>query len=888
MIRMINAIRKNDGSAVLKLLNQGMDPNKIYREGDTSRGFLSFAIETGDEQIVRLLLEKGASPDQERVLPGKKTVCPLYESLFMHPNDRISRLLIEKNADVNHIIHSDTLEAPVLTYAMIGKNAEMVRLLLEKGADPNGERVLKASDSRVSMLCDSVGEWPDPVITKLLIDHGANVNYIWHNAKTRAPVLTLAICCEQVEQVRLLLENGADPRSVRVLTDRNLQYTMLEDCTRVWPNAQIEKLVREALARPAGKASSGTGTAAPAASSAPSGATGAGQPAETLDSLLAELDSYIGLESVKKEVRTLASLIKISKKREAMGVRQPPVSLHMVFTGNPGTGKTTVARLLARILKTMGLLSTGQLVETDRSGLVAGYIGHTAEKTSKVIESALGGVLFIDEAYALYKKGSENDFGREAIDTLLKAMEDHRDNLVVVAAGYPKEMETFLDSNPGLRSRFSRRIVFEDYRPEELFEIFRRFCTERKYVMTEGAEKRIRAHLKYLYEIRTENFANAREVRNFFEKVTEQQTNRLARENSEDYFTILERDMDGLDPERLQEDGGASVQDSLQELNALVGLTGVKHEIGTLISMARLNAEREKRGLPAQEIALHMVFSGNPGTGKTTVARLLAKTYRQLGYLSKGHLVEVSRGDLVAGYLGQTAIRVQERVREALGGILFIDEAYALKNNPEDSFGQEAIDTLVKCIEDNRKNLAVIAAGYPEDMNRFLAENAGLKSRFNTFIHFDDYTPEELVRIFCAMMESNGPLTFGEEKCCLLFLQTYWEDRWQHRGSSFGNGRDVRNYFEQVLRAQSDRLAAAMGMGTVSDESLTRLELSDLIGADYLIRLQQGGSGNGGPLNPEEILPFARHQAEGIRNAVPYVTEAELQDFIREKIIGRK
>ena len=246
MIRMINAIRKNDGSAVLKLLNQGMDPNKIYREGDTSRGFLSFAIEAGDEKIVRLLLEKGASPDQERVLPGKKTVCPLYESLFMHPNDRISRLLIEKNADANHIIRSDTLEAPVLTYAMIGKNAEMVRLLLEKGADPNGERVLKASDSRVSMLCDSVGEWPDPVITKLLIDHGANVNYIGHNAKTRAPVLTLAICCEQVEQVRLLLENGADPRSVRVLTDRNLQYTMLEDCTRVWPNAQIEKLVREA------------------------------------------------------------------------------------------------------------------------------------------------------------------------------------------------------------------------------------------------------------------------------------------------------------------------------------------------------------------------------------------------------------------------------------------------------------------------------------------------------------------------------------------------------------------------------------------------------------------------------------------------------------------
>ena len=882
MIRMIQAIKKRNIDVVRRLLDQGMDPNKVYREGNTRRGFLSFAIEAGDEQIVRLLLERGANPNQDRVLPENKTVCPLYESLHMFPNDRITRLLTEAKANVNYIVRSDNLTAPVLIYAMCNQNPEMARLLLDKGADPNAERLLKKDHYRCSMLGEAIGEWPNITIARLLIERGADVNYRWGNDKVTAPLLTLAISGGKAEMARLLLDNGADPKAERVVANGNKHFTMLEDSRTTWPNPQIEKMLRDALTRPAGKPASGNG-AAPAAP-APKEDPPAAQPQEKLEDLLAELNGYIGLSSVKKEVRTLASLITISKKREAMGIAQPPVSLHMVFTGNPGTGKTTVARLLARILKSMGLLTTGQLVETDRSGLVAGYIGHTAEKTNKVIDSAMGGVLFIDEAYALYKEDSPNDFGREAIDTLLKAMEDHRDNLVVIVAGYPKEMEAFLDANPGLRSRFNRNIVFEDYSPEELFEIFRRFCAEGKYILSEGAEKRVRAHLKYLYDIRNENFANAREVRNFFEKVTEQQTNRLAEENCEDYFTILERDIDGLDPERLQEENGASVGDTLSELNALIGLAAVKHEIGTLISMARLNAERKDRGLPAQEIALHMVFSGNPGTGKTTVARLLARTYRQLGYLSRGHLVEVSRGDLVAGYQGQTAIRVQNCVKEAMGGILFIDEAYALKNDPRDTFGQEAVDALVKCIEDNRKNLVVIAAGYPEDMDRFLAENAGLRSRFNTFIHFDDYTPEELVRIFCAMMKGNGPFAFGDEKSCLLYLQAYWEYRWENRGGDFGNGREVRNYFEQVLRAQSDRLAASMAGGRVSDESLTRMELSDLICADYLLRLQQGAAA--GLPGPEGILPLSRNRAEGILNAVRYVTEAELKDYIREKVIG--
>lgn len=248
----------------------------------------------------------------------------------------------------------------------------------------------------------------------------------------------------------------------------------------------------------------------------------------TLEELLAQLDELCGLEKVKADVHSLINLVKVRKLREEAGLPVPPMSLHLVFQGNPGTGKTTVARLLARLYKAIGVLSRGQLVEVDRSGLVAGYVGQTALKTSEVVQSALGGVLFIDEAYALAPQDNPNDFGREAIEVLLKAMEDHRKDLIVIVAGYTDLMGNFIHSNPGLESRFNKYLTFEDYDGAQLLEIFHSLCRKNGYTLAPAAEELARETFQRLYETRDKNFGNAREVRNRFETAIARQADRLA------------------------------------------------------------------------------------------------------------------------------------------------------------------------------------------------------------------------------------------------------------------------------------------------------------------------------------------------------------------------
>jgi len=286
----------------------------------------------------------------------------------------------------------------------------------------------------------------------------------------------------------------------------------------------------------------------------------------TLDELLAQLDELCGLTKVKEDVKSLINLVKVRRLRQEAGLPVPPMSLHLVFMGNPGTGKTTVARLLAKIYHTVGVLSKGQLVEVDRSGLVAGFVGQTALKTQEVIDKALGGVLFIDEAYALVNQDNANDFGREAIEVLLKGMEDHREDLIVIVAGYTDLMGEFIHANPGLESRFNKYFYFEDYDGAQLAEIFRSMCKKNGYELDQESDKAAAEAFQVMYDRRDENFGNARDVRNVFEAAVARQANRVAAMEAprkEDLMTFTVSDLDLEEAEENSADLRGNVKNKL-------------------------------------------------------------------------------------------------------------------------------------------------------------------------------------------------------------------------------------------------------------------------------------------------------------------------------------
>ena len=545
----------------------------------------------------------------------------------------------------------------------------------------------------------------------------------------------------------------------------------------------------------------------------------------SLEEILGDLDSYIGMDEVKKAVREIAFTIHNNVQRAQRGLGDmSKMGIHIVLTGNPGTGKTTIARKLGEILESIGYLDSGHVVEVDRSKMVSPYQGETPKVVDRLCDKAMGGILFVDEAYTLAplsQSGERDNQGAQALEQLMKRMEDDRGKFVVIAAGYRTEMENLFRVNVGFRSRFSYFLNIEDYNPDQLYQIMGIFAKEKKYQFSPEAEELTLKMITEMYNAREKDFANGRTMRQLFDKICAKQAERLQKADistvsNEELMTIKESDIPYEAPKAVD------YTDCLAKLNGMVGLAAVKKEISNLAAFLNLQI---RRGETNTFQGKHYVFTGNPGTGKTTVARIMADVFRTLGILSRGHLVEADRSKLVAGYSGQTAIKTNQLIDSAMGGVLFIDEAYTLKSNDQDSFGSEAIDTLLKRLEDDRGKFICIVAGYTDQMHDFIDTNPGLKSRFTQTIHFDDYTPDELTEIFFNLAKGKS-FTIDEETRSAIHRQ--FEQLYLRRDKNFGNAREARRIFDQAVEKQSQRLVSEMNNPDFNNEDMYRLTVADL------------------------------------------------------------
>ena len=525
---------------------------------------------------------------------------------------------------------------------------------------------------------------------------------------------------------------------------------------------------------------------------------------------MVKLQQLIGLNIVKKQIENVIAADLVEKERRIRCEKSGQhISSHMIFAGNPGTAKTTVAKLFAGIAKEKAILKSGVFIE--RGGMDMNMVCNVRE----AFVAAKGGVLFIDEAYAMWVP--------EAISALIQEMENHRDSVIVILAGYSERMRAFLQSNEGLKSRVPNWIEFPDYSTSELTDIFKSMLKQRGLRATEEAVSEAERIFDQTRLI--EDFGNGRFARNILERALLNQSARLMlsyeepdRIPEEELYIITQEDISSLhEGQKAAREPG----EAMAEFQAMIGLDSVKEVLSKAIAKFKIDKVRADRGILPTRSAMHMVFTGNPGTAKTTVARLCAEILNDEKILPTGNFIEAGRADLVGDHVGATAKLVKRKFREAQGGVLFIDEAYALCDGYKESFGDEAINTIVQEMENHREDTIVIFAGYPQPMMEFLERNPGMKSRIAFQVGFQDYSTDELCEI-AKLMLSKKRLTITES--AMEKLRRNFDTA--RKNDDYGNGRYVRKLLEEAEMNLAIRLSDSEE--ELTQEKLTTIEECDI------------------------------------------------------------
>jgi SpoVK/Ycf46/Vps4 family AAA+-type ATPase len=552
-----------------------------------------------------------------------------------------------------------------------------------------------------------------------------------------------------------------------------------------------------------------------------------------LDTILTELDQFIGMDSVKTEIRKLATKLMMDKKMQEKGFADAELTnVHIVLTGNPGTGKTTIANKLGEIFKAIGLLPSDRVVVKEPKDILSSIVNDSSKRMDKACDEAMGATLLIDEAYNLAKVdgvGNVDETGRQAVEALMTRMSNDAGKFVVIVAGYKNEVDRFIQkANPGLDRRFTTRLHIEDYTANQLVDIYKLNARKNKLNLTQEAEVRLHKLVNRMVDAKKPNFGNAGEVIKVLAETKARKANRLAEMmgqgidiTKEIYQTIEADDIPYNEPKALVKN------DYLKNLDQLIGLENVKNEVRRVAGYIEVERAKAARlGKKFQGLDDHYLFVGNPGTGKTTVARIMADILYSLDVLPTNKLTETARDGLVDMFQGHTAKRTKEVFQSAMGGVLFIDEAYSLKQSDGDSFGQEAIDTLLKLMEDNRGKIICIAAGYPYEINQWLNSNSGLKHRFTKTIDFDDYNDKELAQIFLMKAQKDQLILTPEAE---KLMRNYFCDLYENRDENFANARQVNKYFAKVKTNQSTRIQEIMNQPDFEVDSFKLLMAEDML-----------------------------------------------------------